>query len=748
MSDSRSNTSRLTAKAIRSATKLSPETYILDINNLEITSTTVKKYFCSSTSPLHIDFQDVKDVRKGWNTDSFNRKMFTSSGQPVVNGHSENRCFSIIFGPQQKTLDLVADDEAIQNQWVTKLNGIVSRYKSQNYKERHMNSLRKKFKKVDKDNTGNLKFHECLKLLSELNIEMNEKHARKLFMEANKRKTQSGKNEVLDMDEFITFYKSLINRPELRELMQKFGEGNDEFLTANQLLAFLQQEQKMTTITLRDCEILINAHETRHEQDMEHKTILSLNGFRSLLLSPQQNIFNNDHSGRVYQDMKQPMHNYYIASSHNTYLVGNQLTGESSIEGYITALERGCRCVEMDLWDGDDGEPIVYHGYTLVSKLSFKDILMDAIKPYAFKKSQYPLILSLENHCSVEQQEKIATYLRTILGDMLYVCPIFPKDMDKLPSPEHLRGKVIIKAKKLPETVETNEEDNDAEDSESEPEDENDNGTKPKAPKAPVSKELSNLVAICRSVHFKAFETNTAKDKFHDIVSISESKANNLIEENPQAFVKYTADHLVRLYPKGTRVGSTNYDPIPMWNVGCQIVALNYQSNDKQNGFNDAKFLTNGNCGYVLKPQFLIDGSFDPTNPGDKYSKKVYLEIISGQYLPKPHETEQGDIVDPFVVVKVRGHKTDKQKFRTKTIKNNGFNPLWKEKFEIPLTVPELAFLHFIVYDDDVGTDDKLGQCIVPFISLEQGYRHVNLVNKHRESIAPATLFVHVAIAP
>lgn len=66
---------------------------------------------------------------------------------------------------------------------------------------------------------------------------------------------------------------------------------------------------------------------------------------------------------------------YYINSSHNTYLLSNQLTGKSSIEAYTNAFKGGVKCVELDCWDGDDGEPIVYHGHTLTSKIFFKDIL-------------------------------------------------------------------------------------------------------------------------------------------------------------------------------------------------------------------------------------------------------------------------------------------------------------------------------------------------------------------------------------
>lgn len=48
------------------------------------------------------------------------------------------------------------------------------------------------------------------------------------------------------------------------------------------------------------------------------------------------------------------------------------------------ALKRGCRCVEVDCWDGSDGEPTVYHGHTLTSKILFKDVIT-TVKEYAFK---------------------------------------------------------------------------------------------------------------------------------------------------------------------------------------------------------------------------------------------------------------------------------------------------------------------------------------------------------------------------
>lgn len=53
--------------------------------------------------------------------------------------------------------------------------------------------------------------------------------------------------------------------------------------------------------------------------------------------------------------------------------------------------------------------------------------------------------------------------------------------------------------------------------------------------------------------------------------SFTESKALDLAKKNGTAFAWYNTRFLSRMYPAGWRTNSSNYNPIPMWNVGAQI---------------------------------------------------------------------------------------------------------------------------------------------------------------------------------
>lgn len=50
--------------------------------------------------------------------------------------------------------------------------------------------------------------------------------------------------------------------------------------------------------------------------------------------------------------------------------------------------------------------------------------MIEAIAESAFKTSDYPVILSFENHCNPRQQAKIAQYCRELFGEMLLDAPL------------------------------------------------------------------------------------------------------------------------------------------------------------------------------------------------------------------------------------------------------------------------------------------------------------------------------------
>ncbi|XP_060624716.2 1-phosphatidylinositol 4,5-bisphosphate phosphodiesterase epsilon-1 isoform X2 [Anolis sagrei] len=185
--------------------------------------------------------------------------------------------------------------------------------------------------------------------------------------------------------------------------------------------------------------------------NMCQQGLMSFEGFARFLMDKDNFASLNNESQENIDDLVFPLSYYYIESSHNTYLTGHQLKGESSVELYSQVLLQGCRSVELDCWDGDDGMPVIYHGHTLTTKIPFKEVV-EAIDRSAFFTSDMPIIISIENHCSLPQQRKMADIFKNTFGEKLVTKFLFESDFSDdpmLPSPLQLKRKILLKNKKL-----------------------------------------------------------------------------------------------------------------------------------------------------------------------------------------------------------------------------------------------------------------------------------------------------------
>ena len=134
-------------------------------------------------------------------------------------------------------------------------------------------------------------------------------------------------------------------------------------------------------------------------------------------------------------------------------------------------------------------------------------------------------------------------------------------------------------------------------------------------------------------------------------------------------------------------------------------------------------FRRNGNCGYVLKPHYLIDKAMvkKTSKPRKEIHKYLKIRIISGQNLPKVGESDS-NIVDPYVTVKVQGHEEDSFNGRTKVVPNNGFNPVWNDVLEMFIKAPEQAVICFTVKDKQaIGSSRFVGSYTLPVNGIKLG---------------------------
>ncbi|XP_077587715.1 1-phosphatidylinositol 4,5-bisphosphate phosphodiesterase beta-2 [Stigmatopora nigra] len=605
-----------------------------------------------------------------------------------------------------------------------------------------------------------------------------------------KGKFDSMKADVFTESAFKNFLSNLCPRPEIYEIFTSYS--NKPTMTKEKFNKFLNEKQRDSRLNeelfprLRQDQIkaLMTKYETCNTNC--NRGLITPEALLSFLMGPENSVVMQDRLARCH-DMSRPLTHYFINSSHNTYLTAGQFSGMSSPEMYRQCLLSGCRCLELDCWKGKppEEEPIITHGFTMTTEILFKDVI-EAIAESAFKTSQFPVILSFENHVdSVKQQEKMANYCKTIFGSALLTEPLekYPlKPGQQIPSPSELMGKILIKNKKgshensencITKTshavtneqttlaqypasfnstsLENKEGDTVAEDNEEQEDTEEQDEEKMKTcdegtagQEVTAYEAMSSLVNYIQPNKFISFDNARKKDKSYVISSFVETKGEAMIAKTAVEFVEYNKRQMSRIYPKGTRMDSSNFNPQNFWNVGCQMVALNYQTMDFPMQLNMSWFEFNGRTGYLLKHDVLrrADKKFDPfcDRIDTVVAITLTIKIYSGQFLSDKS-------VKTGVEVEIIGLPGDpKKKYRTKwSTTPNSINPVWNEEpflFD-KILLPEMASLRMAVHEEN---GKFLGHRIIPLDAIQSGFHHICLRSESNIPLTLPALFVYIEV--
>ncbi|KAF5675998.1 1-phosphatidylinositol-4,5-bisphosphate phosphodiesterase 1 [Fusarium circinatum] len=401
-------------------------------------------------------------------------------------------------------------------------------------------------------------------------------------------------------------------------------------------------------------------------------------------------------------DLDRPINEYFISSSHNTYLRGRQVAARSKLKGYIATLSQGCRSVEIDCWDGRDGQPIVKHGYSLTTSISFRSVI-ETINSYAFFSSDLPLWLSLEVHCNPVQRDIMARTMLEIFTSSLVVEPI-DASAQKLPSPNQLRGKILLKVKVARD---------------------------PQPRQEPLAPEYLNLDGVMedaengdhqdlpcdllQSLAVYGASRRLPKDADFDshrnfIYSVSEGNFKKRTKDNGSLKLSGT-HHLVRVYPDPNRVDSSNFNPLQCWKHGVQMAALNFQTNGFYMSLNEAMF--RGSSGYLLKAlprPTLIRLQVDVLMAWG-------LKVSSGN----------GPV---YVKMKLLTPDTMSQKARSTSVLLQESDVVFDENLEMSTETnyPHLTFLEWSVQTMSNGRSMSMASGIAKIDNLKKGYRYLPLV--------------------
>lgn len=665
---------------------------------------------------------DIKSIRLGVDVESLWAEI---AGTEI----DIDCCFTINYAPSEsskatKSLNLVAPTRDLCQLWVKTLDALAKHREElmsemtgterQSVLRTHWEGELEK-QNIQDDNMAQegLGLVSVARLCRKLHI-----HCPKSVIEDSFKVADTRGIGLLNFEEFRAFVARLRSRVDLRPLFNQLREPHIDGIARDTFFNFLRNEQAIDIDTAKAYweerfeTIASKARHVSSDDSLDH--YIDFAGFISFIMSKDCHVYSTGPE-KLRPNLDRPLNEYFISSSHNTYLVGWQVNGTSSMEAYMTALRRGCRSVEIDCWNGENGEPRVTHGFTNTTSVAFVDVIR-VINRCAFEASPYPVTLSLEVHCNPTQQQRMVEIMKEYIEPGRLVMITLPQHEKDLPSPEELMFKILVKVKatnahpilavstdlqtprkrstsspvRRPTPMHSNSSQHfgypsgspymmsppesiysptDRSISPTSEEDESDASLTAKINVAnagaarKTSKITTELAAL--GVYLQGYSFGNPQDlefqQFNHIFSINENAAAALSknQETKTPFEKHNTSYMCRVYPKNVRLNSSNFDPNTFWRRGVQMVALNWQTYDIHMQMNQAMFAAgNDQSGYVLKPHYLRDphrfGGYPEARaklPRHRISFSV--KIISAQQLPLLSTLGRGKLISPYVEVQM-----------------------------------------------------------------------------------------------